>query len=131
MHQLNEKVGAGAAAEGRSVEVGYLAPDVDETGTSSLEADLDAAEVLAAVGRLPVNLAVFTVPPHSATMADCHASQELWLVQRGHGVITCGGREHPARPGGLYALPGGEEHRLHTADEEMTVLSIWWRGADA
>ncbi|MFD8701730.1 cupin domain-containing protein [Kitasatospora sp. NPDC059648] len=119
------------AAGYRSVEIRYLAPDVDETGTSSLEADLGAAEVLAAVGRVPVEMAVFTVPPHSATMADSHASQELWLVQRGHGVITCGGREYQAGPGGLFALPGGEVHRLHTADEEMTVLSIWWRGSEA
>ncbi|MFJ5233086.1 cupin domain-containing protein [Kitasatospora sp. NPDC088391] len=128
MHQLS---GADPATGDRSVEIRYLAPDVDETGTSSLEADLGAAEALAAVGRVPVNLALFTVPPHSATMPDCHRSQELWLVQRGHGVITCGGREHPARPGGLYALPGGEEHRLHTGDEEMTVLSLWWQESGA
>ncbi|MFJ1705425.1 cupin domain-containing protein [Kitasatospora sp. NPDC088346] len=113
--------------DGRSTAVSFLPPDVDETGTSSLEALLGAPEVVAAVGPAPVNLAVFTVPPGSGTMPDSHGSQEMWLVQKGHGRIRCGGREYPAGPGGLFALPGGEEHELLTGDEEMTVVSLWWQ----
>ncbi|MFH0240872.1 cupin domain-containing protein [Streptomyces sp. HK10] len=112
---------------GRSVLLRFLPPDTDETGTSSRDADLDAAEVLTAVGRLPVNLAVFTVPAGAVTPPDSHHSHEMWLVQSGHGRVRCGDREHPVGPGALVALPGGEVHQLHADQEELTVVSLWWQ----
>lgn len=84
--------------------------------------------MLAAIGEVPVNLAVFTVPEGTGTMPDRHESQELWLVRSGRGRIRVEGREFPAGPGQLFALTGGEEHEFLADHGDAEVLSLWWKG---
>ncbi len=93
-----------------------------------MQADFEADAVRDAVGSPPMQLALFTVPAGSATPLDRHEVRELWLVQRGRGLVRCGGREFEAGPGRLFALPSGEEHEFVALDEDVDVVSLWWRG---
>ncbi|GHF48550.1 hypothetical protein GCM10010218_32540 [Streptomyces mashuensis] len=106
----------------------FLPPETDEAGTRSRDAGFAAPEVVAAVGTVPFQAAVFTVPAGARTLPDRHPGvQELWLVQQGHGHVHCAGLARPAGPGTLIALAGDETHQLVAGAEDMTVLSLWWR----
>lgn len=110
----------------RATQVESLEPDQDHTGTVTNQIDLEDAAVRAAVGVVPVRIAVFTVPASACTAPDQHAAQELWSVLRGEGLVRCNGREMPARAGQTFALPAGEEHQFIAFEQEAIVLSVWW-----
>ena len=104
----------------------FLPHKTDAAGTVSTQADLADERVAAAIGAVPVNLALFTVPAGAGTEPDRHASHELWLVRSGSGVVSCAGERFPVGPGRLLAISGGEEHWLTAGDEPVEVLSLWW-----
>lgn len=70
------------------------------------------------------SLAEATLPPGTATAAHFHrASEELYLVTAGSGLLRIGEDERVVEVGDCAVIPPGEVHRLeNTGDTALVVV---------
>jgi mannose-6-phosphate isomerase-like protein (cupin superfamily) len=58
---------------------------------------------------------------------DRHAEREMWVVTRGHGVLTYQGETSEVGPGDMVAFDPDVTHEFsNTADEPFELVSIYW-----
>jgi quercetin dioxygenase-like cupin family protein len=53
---------------------------------------------------------VCEIDPGCELPLHTHPPLELYYFLEGSGVVTMGGREHPARPGSTFSIPAGFPH---------------------
>jgi mannose-6-phosphate isomerase-like protein (cupin superfamily) len=69
------------------------------------------------------SLAEATVAPGATTIRHYHrASEELYLVTAGHGVLVIGAEEREVAAGDCAVIPPGEPHQLRNTGEVDLVV---------
>ena len=66
------------------------------------------------------------VPPGSSTGVHQHDQEdEIYIIQRGHGIISDNGTDKPISPGDAVITGNGGTHAIHnTGTEDLVITAI-------
>jgi mannose-6-phosphate isomerase-like protein (cupin superfamily) len=77
--------------------------------------------------RAPFEASWFSLEPGGKTELDQHDVLEIWMIARGHGVITYAGNDVPVSQGDMVYFESQHSHiMVNDGDEDVEVYSVWW-----
>lgn len=84
------------------------------------------------LGRLPFQAMWCVVPPGGSSEEDIHPEVEFAVVTRGRAAYESGGTTVEIPTGGVILLDPHQRHIIHnlSADEPLTILSVYWMPTD-
>ncbi len=89
----------------------------------SLEEPLGAGPLVAA----PFGVRRCVVDIGASLPLDQHAEREMWVITRGHGMLTYHGETSEVHQGDMVAFDPDVSHEFsNTADEPFELVSIYW-----
>ena len=114
-----------AATHSQSLGIAGRLPRLDFTWRPS---GVDLAVAALPTGRAPFTLARVIVPIGGSTSPDQHEVREVWLIERGSGVLTVDGQVTPVHPGDIHYFESQQQHQIdNTAPVPLEITSIWWQ----
>lgn len=88
---------------------------------------LEEPVLAGALATLPFGVRRCVVETGAALPLDRHAQREMWVVTRGHGILTYQGETSQVRQGDMIAFDPDVPHEFsNTADEPFELVSIYW-----
>ena len=75
--------------------------------------------------RRGMSLGIYVLPVGGTDRQHPHASDEVYVVLRGHGALQVQGKAHEVRRGSVVSVDHGEEHRFVDITEDLHVLVIF------
>jgi quercetin dioxygenase-like cupin family protein len=70
-------------------------------------------------------LAQATVPPGQRLSGHSDPMEEIYIIQRGRGLMQVGGEAREVGPGDAIHIPIGQYHELtNTGEEELAILVV-------
>ena len=80
-----------------------------------------------ALAGLPFGVKRCVVDVGACLPLDRHSEREMWVVTRGHGVLTYQGEKSEVQQGDMIAFEPDVPHELaNTAGEPFELVSIFW-----
>lgn len=65
--------------------------------------------------------------PHSAMAGHSHATEEVYFVHRGQGVVVVGDEERSVTAGEVIEIPPHTYHTMRNeSDGELLWFALWW-----
>ena len=83
------------------------------------------------LGALPFDAMWCVIPPGGKSSEDLHPEVEFAVVTKGTAIYESAGRKLEIPTGGVVLVDPDQPHVIHnlSADEPLTILSIYWMPA--
>ncbi|MFE6749815.1 cupin domain-containing protein [Kitasatospora purpeofusca] len=69
-----------------------------------------------------LSFGTYSIPAGATDGQSPHSEDEIYVVTRGRGSFTSGGRTVEVGPGTALFVPAREEHRFHDITEDLVTL---------
>lgn len=69
-----------------------------------------------------LSFGTYSVPAGAVDGQSPHNEDEIYVITRGRGAFTSGGRTTAVGPGTTLFVPAREEHRFHDVTEDLVAL---------
>jgi len=81
-------------------------------------------DILTTAGeKLMLSLVEFQ--PHAVVELHKHPHEQMGLLLEGELTFTIGGQEHLVRPGQMWCIPSGLEHKAVAGDQPVRALDVF------
>jgi len=92
-------------------------------GFTVREIDIERVGVVAA----PFEMSLFTVESGHSSVPEAHSDAEIWIILRGQGKLTLGGRVLRVASGDVLKLSPEIQHSVfNDGNGPLLINSIWW-----
>ena len=70
-------------------------------------------------------LSLVEIEPHAVVEMHSHPHEQMGLLLEGEMEFTIGGRTYQVRPGQMWRIPGGVEHRAVAGEQPVKALDVF------
>ncbi|MBO3750506.1 cupin domain-containing protein [Streptosporangiaceae bacterium NEAU-GS5] len=95
--------------------------EIIESGRFAPAAD-GAADYVEHLSVPALSFGTYSIPAGKPDEQSPHREDEIYVVTRGRGSFTAGGRTVEVGPGTAIFVPAGEAHRFHEITEDLVTL---------
>lgn len=75
--------------------------------------------------RDALSAGMYVLPGGGEDTQEPHREDEIYVVTRGSGRITVGGRTHDVGPGSVIFVAALEPHRFHDFSDDLEILVVF------
>ncbi len=75
--------------------------------------------------RRGMSLGLYVLPAGSTDGQHPHASDEVYVILKGHGSLHVRGQDHEVRPGSVMSVDHGEEHKFVDITDDLHILVVF------